>query len=183
MATAGSKEAKQLEQIKNTFDKAYKEMSKTTTLEADSNLTTEADSNIDNTDMRYSMAGEKSLNANKSQLKFAKEMLRKGFDSEAVRKETGWFKGYDGKWRFEIDDSELDLSTSGKFHRNPDIRRYDELVKKVYFSENATEEEVKELQALDKTLEGVSLEPKYLGDLIYHPKLFDAYPELADMRL
>lgn len=44
MATAGSKEAKQLEQIKNTFDKAYKEMSKAS--EADSNLTTEADSNI-----------------------------------------------------------------------------------------------------------------------------------------
>lgn len=183
MATAGSREARQLEQVKRKFDKAYKEMSKTTTSEVDSNLTTEADSDIDNTDIRYSMSGEKSLTANKSQLKFAKEMLRKGFDSEAVRKETGWFKGYDGKWRFEIDDSELDLSTSGKFHRNPDIRRYDELVKKVYFSENATEEEVKELQALDKTLEGVSLEPKYLGDLIYHPKLFDAYPELADMRV
>lgn len=183
MATAGSKEARQLERAKRMFDKAYKEMSRTTTREADSNLTTEADSDIDNTDIRYSMSGEKSLTANKSQLKFAKEMLRKGFDSEAVRKETGWFKGYDGKWRFEIDDSELDLSTSGKFHRNPDIRRYDELVKKVYFSENATEEEVKELQALDKTLEGVSLEPKYLGDLIYHPKLFDAYPELADVRV
>ena len=44
MATAGSKEAKQLEQIKNTFDKAYKEMSKAS--EADSNLTTETDSEI-----------------------------------------------------------------------------------------------------------------------------------------
>lgn len=44
MATAGSKEAKQLEQIKNTFDKAYKEMGKAS--EADSNLTTEADSNV-----------------------------------------------------------------------------------------------------------------------------------------
>lgn len=48
MATAGSKEAKQLEQIKNTFDKAYKEMSKATTGEADSNLTTEADSDTEN---------------------------------------------------------------------------------------------------------------------------------------
>lgn len=44
MATAGSKEAKQLEQIKNTFDKAYKEMGKAS--EADSDLTTEADSDI-----------------------------------------------------------------------------------------------------------------------------------------
>lgn len=52
MATAGSKEAKQLEQIKNTFDKAYKEMSKATTGEADSNLTAWVDSN---TDIRYAL--------------------------------------------------------------------------------------------------------------------------------
>lgn len=45
MATAGSKEARQLEQLKRRFDKAYKEMSKTTTGKVDSNLTTEADSN------------------------------------------------------------------------------------------------------------------------------------------
>lgn len=45
MATAGSKEARQLEQLKRRFDKAYKEMSKATTGEVDSNLTKEADSN------------------------------------------------------------------------------------------------------------------------------------------
>lgn len=45
MATAGSKEARQLEQLKRRFDKAYKEMSKATTGEVDSNLTTEANSN------------------------------------------------------------------------------------------------------------------------------------------
>ncbi len=43
MATAGSKEAKQLEQIKNTFDKAYKEMSKAS--EADSNLNIQFEDN------------------------------------------------------------------------------------------------------------------------------------------
>lgn len=45
MATAGSKEARQLEQLKRRFDKAYKEMGKATAGEVDSNLTTEADSN------------------------------------------------------------------------------------------------------------------------------------------
>lgn len=45
IATAGSKEARQLERAKRMFDKAYKEMSKATTGEVDSNLTTEADSN------------------------------------------------------------------------------------------------------------------------------------------
>lgn len=46
IATAGSKEARQLERAKRMFDKAYKEMSKATTGEVDSNLTTEADSNV-----------------------------------------------------------------------------------------------------------------------------------------
>ena len=45
IATAGSKEARQLERAKRMFDKAYKEMSKATTGEVDSNLTKEADSN------------------------------------------------------------------------------------------------------------------------------------------
>lgn len=44
IATAGSKEARQLERAKRMFDKAYKEMSKATTGEVDSNLTAEADS-------------------------------------------------------------------------------------------------------------------------------------------
>lgn len=45
MATAGSKEARQLEQVKRSFDKAYKQISKTTTQEVKDNSLTEADSN------------------------------------------------------------------------------------------------------------------------------------------
>lgn len=41
MATAVSKEAKQLEQIKNTFDKAYKEMGKAS--EADIEIASDTD--------------------------------------------------------------------------------------------------------------------------------------------
>lgn len=58
MATAGSKEAKQLEQIKNTFDKAYKEMGKAS--EADSDLTTEADSDTESR-TKYDMSEDKGL--------------------------------------------------------------------------------------------------------------------------
>lgn len=54
MATAGSEEAKQLEQIKYTFDKAYKEMGKAS--EADSNLATEADSDTDLSVTKYSLS-------------------------------------------------------------------------------------------------------------------------------
>ena len=58
MATAGSKEARQLEQLKRRFDKAYKEMSKATTGKVDSNLTTETDSNkgLSYSDVKYSIS-------------------------------------------------------------------------------------------------------------------------------
>ena len=58
IATAGSKEARQLERAKRMFDKAYKEMSKATTGEVDSNLTTEADSNTEfaASDVKYSVS-------------------------------------------------------------------------------------------------------------------------------
>lgn len=45
MATAGSAEARQLEQVKRKFDKAYKQISKTTTQVTEDNSLTEADSN------------------------------------------------------------------------------------------------------------------------------------------
>lgn len=55
-------------------------------------------------------AGEKSNSADRLELKKAQELSSNGIDNEAIRKQTGWFKGMDGKWRYEIDDSKA------KFH-------------------------------------------------------------------
>lgn len=54
---------------------------------------------------RYSFAGENAATANVETLSEARRRIEAGEDSETVRQETGWFQGYDGKWRFEIDDS------------------------------------------------------------------------------
>lgn len=101
--------------------------------------------------------------------------------SEEIRQQTGWFKGYDGQWRFEIDDSKMEIDTRGKFSTNPDIRRYTELVDKVYFDMTANDSEFQELQVLEKNLDGVSVEPKTLGELIKHDELFAAYPQLKEL--
>lgn len=131
--------------------------------------------------IKYSFAGEHAKNANLSLLDRAKLMDENGDSSEDIRKTTGWFKGYDGKWRFEIDDSMIAIDTSGRLSQNPDIRRFYELMDKVYIDGNATDSEISELSKLDKKLEGVSLRPKTLGELLVHTKLFDAYPELANV--
>ena len=69
---------------------------------------------------KYSYAGEKAETADKMTLAHAKQMLSDGVDGEAIRKETGWFKGYDGKWRFEIDDFESGLIENPKLERHED---------------------------------------------------------------
>lgn len=71
--------------------------------------------------VRYSYAGEKAQTADKLTLANAQSMLEAGVDPETVRQETGWFKSYDGKWRFEIDDSEATFIDNPKF----DIREDD----------------------------------------------------------
>ena len=68
------------------------------------NYTTSTDAGGKNTE-RYSFAGEKADTANLSKLDEAKIMLKQGLAKEDILKQTGWFKGVDGKWRFEIDDS------------------------------------------------------------------------------
>lgn len=67
------------------------------------------------TERQYSFAGQKASTANLEQLKNAQEMETLGADMKSIRKTTGWFKGMDGKWRFEIDDSEMEYrNTAGE---------------------------------------------------------------------
>ena len=67
------------------------------------------------TERQYSFAGQKASTANLEQLKNAQEMETLGADMESIRKATGWLKGRDGKWRFEINDSEMEYrNTAGK---------------------------------------------------------------------
>ncbi|MBY5942289.1 hypothetical protein KUW00_15525 [Halomonas sp. DP5N14-9] len=54
----------------------------------------------------FSFAGSRASNADLHSLERAKRMLENGHDPETIRQETGWFEGVDGKWRFEIDDSD-----------------------------------------------------------------------------
>ena len=66
---------------------------------------TNADMINDSSAYKYTFAGKNASTANTGLLQKAKNMLEDGESREIVLKETGWFKGADGKWRFEIDDS------------------------------------------------------------------------------
>jgi hypothetical protein len=62
---------------------------------------------------RFSFAGQQSATADQFQLDRAKQLLADGANANAVRQQTGWFKGVDGKWRYEIDDSGASLKAHG----------------------------------------------------------------------
>lgn len=54
---------------------------------------------------RYSYGGKNANRADSESQREAETMEMQGVDQETIREQTGWFRGADGKWRFEIDDS------------------------------------------------------------------------------
>lgn len=60
---------------------------------------------------RFSYAGKNANGANLESLRKAQAMQEAGADMESIRKATGWHEGMDGKWRFEINDSRMQLRT------------------------------------------------------------------------
>lgn len=75
----------------------------------------------------FSVGGVNAKTADVGRLADAERMEKAGTDSETVRRETGWYRGYDGKWRFEIDDSKMHFIN----HREESRRTWklDELIR------------------------------------------------------
>ena len=64
----------------------------------------------------YQFAGENAATADKLKLSEARKMEAEGTSAEDIYKATGWLKGKDGKWRFEIPDNldKIDFSVLEK---------------------------------------------------------------------
>ena len=70
-----------------------------------------------------------------SGLSNAVELSAKGADAETVWQKTGWIKGKENKWRFEIDDSKMSLKSNnqdfgklGEYVEHPELfKQYPEL--------------------------------------------------------
>ena len=58
---------------------------------------------------RFSYAGRDARNADLEALHEAERYEMQNVDAETIRQKTGWFRGADGKWRWEIDDSDMKL--------------------------------------------------------------------------
>ena len=75
-----------------------------------------------------SFAGRNAKTADLDALKVAQELSARKRDPEDIFRQTGWFKGKDGQWRFEIDDSQAEfIGNSQTTGLLGDVMRHDAL--------------------------------------------------------
>lgn len=139
----------------------------------------QSNSNTDSKNKKYLYLGTESKTANISKLNKAKEMEEDGASSESIRNTTGWFKSYDGKWRYEISDKDIQYSRDGKFTNDPQLKRKNELFNK-FLMGTITSEEMNEYSNLNSNR---AVKPVFLSDFVKHDKLFKSYPQLQEVTL
>ena len=139
-------------------------------------------------DTRNMYLGRSADRANSETLAEAEQLEQEGVDPETIRLETGWFRGDDGAWRFEIDDSNMEYRRMGdaEYMKNPEYREYLELWDKVVARLEGTEADKARLRELDAEYKGVAPTAAYkissgnaqLQDILVHEDLFANYPQL-----
>lgn len=142
---------------------------------------------------RATAAGIGARTADSAALRRAEALEKSGTDNETIRQETGWYRGMDGQWRFEIDDSGAAFSRSGEAQYsadNADYAHYTQLMNRMLTGE-LTEAEHAELLGLDKKNGSTKKElarridegNATLRDIMQHNALFEAYPEIAETKV
>ena len=155
--------------------------------------------------VRFMFAGEKgAAEADKAEektyrmdnLKVAEKMERGKMDAKAIKLATGWERGADGRWRYEMPDiKQIDMVGNLQYKKNhPDYARYFDLIEKQnrydfdLSDEDLTDAEKEELKKLDKVYGDdasvVKMDNVYtVGAFADAPELFAAYPQLAKIKL
>ncbi len=109
-------------------------------------------------------------------LNVAREMEQSGKDAKTIRLATGWERGADGKWRYEIPDGTF---RHEGFISNSDLLEFRELERK-FIDGDITEGEQARLKELTPIVRETR-KPSRLSDFYDAPELYAAYPELADI--
>ena len=155
--------------------------------------------------IRYQFIGEKGaaeadhaeeVSVRLDNLSVAREMEAEKKDAKAIKMATGWERGADGKWRYEIADlKEFDRNGNLLYRKHhPDYARYIELQDKdlknlLEDGEKLTDKEREEYEALSKKYESDKFGGEKLDNIhtleayVDAPELFKAYPELRNVRV
>jgi predicted GNAT family acetyltransferase len=111
---------------------------------------------------RLMFAGRKARTADLAALERAEAMEASGTDRTEIWTETGWFKGVDGKWRFEIDDRKAQLTP--KYPRSLEMDK---------------DKRLGRVRNIDET----GWQANHLYEGLYHPELYNAYRSMGNVGL
>lgn len=152
-------------------------------------------------DVRFSFIGQigaerldmaEGLPGRVSNLEVARKMEKDGKDALAIKMSTGWERGADNKWRYEIMPFKA-VDPAGNIDydkRHPEYVRYKQLVKQsngsVFMPEQIAPLSAEERAELDRLAldygPGTKLhQSSRLKDYVDYDELFAAYPEMRNM--
>jgi len=134
---------------------------------------------------KYSYVGVQGKNVDRDALRKARIMEKNGEDAEDIRKATGWFRGADRMWRYEVDNSTDEFNRKGDNLKaeNPDYAEYKNLWSKVQ-DMTITDGEWKRLQELTKVVKPKNAaDGGKLSEYLKAPGLYEQYPQLKDITL
>lgn len=158
----------------------------------------------------HQFAGVNARNAPLEKLALAQQMESKGSSAAVIQRDTGWTKGVDGMWRFEISDDQAKFKENNvdtaaiAAEAEPFIKTQviGNQYKAVYDNGNSmewlatfgwTEEEARAnlLRKLAERNGGDGFDinkakvdyPYTLGEVLDHPELFAAYPYMANINV
>ena len=173
-----------------------------------------------NPDIRYQFVGERGAAAmDKAEeasvrldnLAVAREMEASGKDAKAVKFATGWERGADGKWRYEIGDGRFDrsgglhperrrLSAEEQKEYDDNYEAFDEYFDKgvLAYKEEITEDtdiadileaggmerkKAERIRSLYEKRRSLESQPKKLDEYLDNDELFNAYPQLRNITI
>ncbi|MEA1990334.1 MAG: LPD23 domain-containing protein [Pseudomonadota bacterium] len=137
--------------------------------------------------------GESSVLADQEKLALAKAMLKSGAPENDVRIQTGWLKGLDLKFRYEItDESAIFFDPESLKAEIPLLKQYIEDTYQEFQAGNLTKKQASQtftkIEARQLLLKDISKEASKtlndrLGALFYHPELYASYPQLRHIKV
>ncbi|MGN0207170.1 MAG: LPD23 domain-containing protein [Muribaculaceae bacterium] len=173
-----------------------------------------------NGDIRYQFVGERgAANADRAEeatvrldnLAVAREMETSGKDAKAIKMATGWERGADGKWRYEVMDGKF--SYKGDLHPEryeltPDEKKFEKEIFKeemdafekgalnypyeitedtdmvdIYVAGGMDRAKAERIVAIDNKKKALREQEKHLDDYLDNEELFNAYPELREIKI
>lgn len=138
---------------------------------------------------KFSFGGQYAQTADIDGMTKAVLLEENGVSEEQIFKETGWFRGADRRWRFEIDDSKARVYYKGDalLAKAPEYAELKELGEKL-METSIPDEEYAEIWEkygqLEEKIKNKMSEPQdTIAHFLEHEELFKAYPYIANVRV